>query len=64
MGRIRRGGYLIDWWIGDHTPKHVHVYRDGTLVAKVEVPGMLVLSGRMSRRLRRILQELVEENLL
>lgn len=34
MGRIRRGGYLIDWWIGDHTPKHVHVYRDGVLVAK------------------------------
>jgi len=39
MGRIRRGGYLIDWWIGDHTPKHVHVYRDGVLVAKVEIPG-------------------------
>lgn len=64
MGRVRRGGYLIDWWIGDHSPKHVHVYRNGAFVAKVEIPGMLLLSGRMNRRLRRILQELVEENLL
>lgn len=25
MGRIRRGGYIITWWIGDHSPRHVHV---------------------------------------
>jgi hypothetical protein len=25
MGRIRRGGYIITWWIGDHEPRHVHV---------------------------------------
>ena len=64
MGRIRRGGYLIDWWIGDHHPKHVHVYRDGVLVAKVEVPGMLVLSGKLNRTLRKILEQLVKENRL
>jgi hypothetical protein len=59
MGRVRRGGYLIDSWIGDHEPKHVHVYRDGRLVAKVEVPSLLVLSGRMNARLRRILGALI-----
>ena len=64
MGRIRRGGYLIDWWIGDHSPKHVHIYRDGVLVAKVEVPEMLVLSGRLNRPLRKILEQLIEENRL
>lgn len=64
MGRERRGGYLIEWWIGDHVPKHVHVYRDGRLIAKVEVPGMLVLTGKMSRRLRTILEDLVEEGRL
>ena len=64
MGRIRRGGYLIDWWIGDRTPKHVHVYRDGVPVAKVEIPGMLVLSGTMNRQLRRILEQLIEEKLI
>lgn len=61
MGRIRRGGYLIEWWIGDHNPKHVHVYRDGKLVAKVEVPGLLVLSGKINRRLAKILQQLIRE---
>lgn len=26
MGRIRRGGYTVVWWAGDHPPRHVHVY--------------------------------------
>lgn len=64
MGRIRRGGYLIDCWIGDHSPKHVHVYRDGVLIAKVEVPGLLVLSGTMGRRLRKVLEQLIEERVI
>ena len=64
MGRIRRGGYLIDWWIGDHRPKHVHVYRDGVQVAEVEIPGLLVLSGTMNRQLRQILEQLIEEKLI
>jgi hypothetical protein len=48
--------------VGDHAPKHVHVYRDGRLIAKVEVPGMLVLAGTLDRKLQMILSELVEEN--
>jgi len=64
VGRIRRGEYVIDWWIVDHDPKHVHVYRDGRLMAKVEVPGLLVLTGTMNRKLRRILEELIREGKL
>jgi hypothetical protein len=26
MGKIRRGGYILEWFIGDHTPRHIHVY--------------------------------------
>jgi len=26
MGRIRRSGYVVEWFIGDHDPRHVHVY--------------------------------------
>ena len=26
MGRVRRSGYIIEWFIGDHAPRHVHVY--------------------------------------
>jgi hypothetical protein len=34
MGKIRRGGFVFVTWKGDHSPYHVHVYRDGTLVVK------------------------------
>jgi hypothetical protein len=26
MGRVRCSGYIIEWFIGDHAPRHVHVY--------------------------------------
>jgi hypothetical protein len=26
MGRVRRSGYIVEWFIGDHAPRHVHVY--------------------------------------
>ena len=32
--KIRRGGFIFLAWMGDHGPRHVHVYRDGTLVVK------------------------------
>ena len=28
MGRVRRGGYIFIWWIGDHPPRHMLVYDD------------------------------------
>ena len=60
MGRIKRGGYIIEWWMGDHNPKHVHIYKAGKTVAKVEVPSLLVLSGKLNRRLLTLLKKLVE----
>jgi hypothetical protein len=26
MGRVRRNGYIVEWFIGDHDLRHVHVY--------------------------------------
>ena len=26
MGKVVRSGYIIEWFIGDHRPRHVHVY--------------------------------------
>jgi hypothetical protein len=34
MGKIRRGGFVFVTWKGDHSPHHVHAYRDGALVVK------------------------------
>lgn len=62
MGRVKRGGYLIEWWMGDHWPKHVHVYKDGKEIAKVRVPELQILTGQLNKKLRKILGKLVEEN--
>ncbi len=61
MGREKRGGYLIEWWIGDHLPKHVHIYKDGKEVTKIELPGFRVLNGKMNKKLKKILTELIKE---
>ena len=26
MGKVRRSGYILEWFIGDHEPRHIHVY--------------------------------------
>lgn len=64
MGRIKRGGYLIEWWIGDHLPKHVHIYQDGQEIAKVQIPDMRILTGRLNKRLMKILKQLLAEGRL
>ena len=36
MGRIRRGGYVFLWWMGDHAPRHVHVFdKNGKAITRV-----------------------------
>lgn len=60
MGRAKRGGYLIEWWMGDHLPKHIHIYKNGKEIAKVQIPELRVLSGRLNKRLKKILTELLK----
>ena len=36
MGKVRRGGYIFEWWIGDHPPRHLHVSdSNGELLGRV-----------------------------
>ncbi len=65
MGRVRRGGYIFEFWIGDHPPRHVHVFRDRKLVAKVELDDDLTLmEGKVNRKLSKLIRELKEEGKL
>lgn len=65
MGRIRRGGYMFEFWVGDHPPRHVHVLKNGRLLAKVELDESLTLmSGRINKRIRKILIGLKREGML
>lgn len=65
MGRIRRGGYIFEFWVGDHPPQHVHILRNGMLIAKVELDEKLTLmEGKISRRIRKIIKILIKEGKL
>jgi len=64
MTKIRRGGYVLVSWIGDHSPKHVHVYRDGELVLKWDLENWRTMKGAASRHLLELIRDLMEEGLL
>lgn len=51
-------------WVGDHSPRHVHVYRDGVLVVKWDLDNWQPMKGRATARIERLLRELVEEGRL
>lgn len=64
MPKIRRGGYVFLSWIGDHSPRHVHVYKDGSLVVKWDLDDQVAMKGQVTARIRRLIAELVEEGKL
>ena len=65
MGRIKQGGYIFEFWVGDHPPRHVHVIKDRKLLARVELDEHLTLmEGKISGRVRKIIQRLMKEELL
>ena len=61
MGKIRRGNYIFVWFIGDHTPPHVHVYRDGRLLAKWDLQNGLVMEGAVTAKILTLITELRDE---
>lgn len=64
MGKVRRGGYVFVTWKGDHSPRHVHVYRDGVLVVKWDLDDNKPMIGEASRRVRALIEELEAEGVL
>ena len=62
--KVRRGGYIFIAWIGDHSPRHVHVYRDGRLVVKWDLDNWQPMKGQASARVGQLLKELVKEGKL
>jgi len=64
MSRIRRGGFVFLTWTGDHSPHHVHVYRDGKLVVKWDLDNRKAMKGKATRQVVNLIEELEEEGLL
>ncbi len=51
-------------WKGDHSPRHVHVFRDEKLVVKWDLDHSRAMKGKSSKRIENLIRELVEEGKL
>ena len=59
MGKIRRGGIIFITRKGDHLPRHVHVFEREREVLKWDLENHQVMEGRLTKRIRTLIEELV-----
>lgn len=64
MGKIRRGNYVFVSWIGDHAPRHVHVYRERKLVVKWDLENHRAMKGKATKTVLNLIYELEREGRL
>lgn len=66
MGRVGRGGYTFLWWLGDHAPRHVHVFdKNGRLLTRVNLETMRAMDiPKASLKVITLIQELKAEGRL
>ncbi|PIZ66230.1 MAG: hypothetical protein COY19_07000 [Candidatus Marinimicrobia bacterium CG_4_10_14_0_2_um_filter_48_9] len=64
MGKIKRGGYVFFSWIGDHNPRHVHVYKDGNFIVKWDIENWQAMKGEAPRTILKLIRELMDEGKL
>ena len=66
MGRVRRGGYIIKWFVSDHSPRHIHVETErGKLLGRFDLEKMKGMAGwQAEQKLIRIVKELQREGRL
>ena len=61
MGRWKRGGVIVVLYSTDHNPRHVHVFEDGHRLLKFNLEAWEVMEGRLTSKVRRVLEGLREE---
>ena len=61
LAKIRRNGYIFITWKGDHSPRHLHIFKDGREILKWDLENNLVMSGTITSKLLKIIQSLVRE---
>ncbi len=64
MGKIKRGGYIFVAWIGDHSTKHVHVFKDNRLVLIWNLEAGVARYGWVSKKLKKLIDQLLAEGYL
>jgi hypothetical protein len=51
-------------WIGDHAPRHVHVYKDRRLMLIWDLENEVAMEGRPESRILELIHRLQEEGRL
>ena len=66
MGKIRRSGYILEWFIGDHEPRHIHVHDSKhRLIGRLDVDRLVGVEGwTPDRKLIKLIQDLKNEGRL
>jgi hypothetical protein len=66
MGRVRRHGYTLEWYIGDHEPRHVHVYdAKGRFLGRLALDPLMGMKGlQVTPNLVKLIRELKKEGRL
>jgi hypothetical protein len=64
VGKIRRGNYVFITSIGDHRPRHVHIYKDARLALKWDLESDRPMVGRPTARLIALIKALKVEGVL
>ena len=64
MTKIRRGDHIFVTWVGDHAPRHVHVYKDGKLVVKWDLENRIAMKGKANSRILKLIADLEQEGRL
>jgi len=62
--KIKRDNYVFLAWKGDHSPKHVHVYKDSKLQLKWDMENNKTMKGKPTERIIAMINKLKEEGLL
>ncbi len=66
MGKVRRGGYILEWFIGDHDPRHIHVYDSKRRpIGRLDVDRLVGVEGWIpNRKLIKLIADLKKEGRL
>ena len=61
---IKRGNYSFITWKGDHDPRHVHVFENGKEVLKWNLDNHVAIKGKITKKIRKLIEELIKEGKL
>ncbi|MCX6914383.1 MAG: hypothetical protein NT167_15225 [Verrucomicrobia bacterium] len=66
MGKVRPGGYIIEGFIGDHVPRHIHVYTSKhKLIGRLDADRLVGIEGwTPDRKLIKLIADLKNEGRL